>query len=112
MDIAEATQSVVYPVFRFSISKNPTRNRHLVIFRLEGALAVREIQGYLRHRQSFPLVSAIKDDVSHLTTPQRFGRSFPQNPANGINHVGFSATIRPHNPGNSFVKLKGSALSE
>ena len=112
MDIAEATQSVVYPVFRFSIPKNPTRNRHLVIFRLERALALRKIQGYLRHRQSFPLVGAIKDDVSHLTTPQCFGRSLPQNPTNGVNHIGFSATIRPHNPGNSFVKLKGSALSE
>ena len=83
-----------------------------MIFRFERALALRQIQGYLRHRQSFPLVSAIKDDVCHLPTPQRFCRSLPQNPANGINHIGFSATIRPHNPGNSFVKLKGSALSE
>ena len=83
-----------------------------MIFRFERALALRKIQSHLSHGQSFPLVRAVKDDICHLTTPQRLGGSLPENPANGINHIGFSTPIGPHNTGNSFVKLKGGAFSE
>ena len=74
--------------------------------------AIRKSQRDLSKTHRLARVGAVENDVGHLVATKRFGGLFPQDPAHGVKHIGFSATVWPDNSGNAFVKIEDRFVGE
>jgi len=55
---------------------------------------------------------AVEDDVRHVLAAQMAGRTLPQHPAHGVDHVGLAAAIGPHHGGHVGRELDAGWLDK
>ena len=73
----------------------------------QGAAGIRfgidQGDGNLGHAERLALAGSGEDDVFHLAAAQALGALLAQNPAHALQDVGLSASIRPHDHGDSLA---------
>ena len=74
--------------------------------------AIGESDRDLRKTDGLARVAAVENNVGHLVAAERLGRLFPQHPTDGIEHIGFSATVRPNNSRDAFVKIENRFIGK
>ena len=57
------------------------------------------------HAEGFHFAGAGKDDVFHFAAAENRNALFAEDPADGIEHIGFAAAVRPDDARNSCGKL-------
>ena len=98
VDVLESAKRVVDAILRLSIAEHAAGDRDFIVIDLQRFLAIGHGQGDFRHALSLALFRAVENDIGHLPTAQSFGRSFSENPANGIDDIRFAAAIRADDP--------------
>jgi hypothetical protein len=74
--------------------------------------AIGESQRNLGEANGLATLAAIENHICHLIAAQRFRRLLAEYPANGIEHVRLSATVRSDNGSDAFVKIKKRFVGE
>ena len=78
----------------------------------ELAPAIRERQRNLAEADRLARFGSVENDVRHFAAAQGLGRLLAEHPANGVEHVGFSAAVRPDDGGDAFVKFEDGFVRE
>ena len=112
MDVLEAAERVVDPVFRFAVAENPAGDGNLVVVHFERLLAVGHRQGDFRHAERLASVRAVENHVGHFATAQGFGRLLAEHPADRITDVGFAASVRSDNRRHTRLEIQGGLVRE
>ena len=74
--------------------------------------AIGEGQRDLGEANRLARLAAIENHIRHLIAAQRFCRLLAKYPANGIEHVRLSATVRANNSSDTFMKIKKRFVGE
>jgi hypothetical protein len=112
LNIAQTALCFVQKVFGISVAINASRHAHIVPVHTQLAPAIRKRQGNLAEADRLARFGSIKNDVRHFAAAQCFRRLFAEHPANGIEHVGFSTTVRPDDGRDAFVKFEDRFIRE
>ena len=74
--------------------------------------AIAESDRDLREPHGLAHIAAIEDHIRHVFATQRLGRLLAEHPADGVQHIGFTAAVRPDYRGDAFVKIKNRFVGE
>ena len=78
----------------------------------ELARAIGERQGDFRIADRLALVGAVENDVGHFAAAQRLGRLLAEHPADGVENVGFSATVGADDRGHALVEIENGFVGK
>ena len=112
LDIAEPAQRFVEQIFGITVAINAARYAHVVPVHAQLTAAVRKRERDFAEPDWFARIGPIENNVGHFAAAKRLGGLFAENPANGIEHVGFSAAVRSDDGGDSFVKFEKRFVRE
>ena len=74
--------------------------------------AIGEGQRNLGEADRLARVGAAENDVRHFAAAQRLGRLLAEHPADGVEDVGFAATVRPDDGGHALVEIEDGFVGE
>ena len=57
-------------------------------------------------------IGAVEDHVRHFVATKRFGGLLAERPAYGVEHIGFSATVRADYRGDALMKIEDSFIGK
>src|SRR5204862_7379850 len=57
-------------------------------------------------------LGSVENDVGHFAAAERFGGLLAEHPADGIEHIRFSASVRPDDGSDTFVELENGFVCE
>ena len=103
---------LVQQIFGISVAINAPRDPNIVPVHAEIALAIRERERDLAKADRLARFGSIENDVRHFAAAERFRGLLAQHPANGIEHVGFSAAVWADDGGNAFVKFEDRLIGK
>ncbi len=112
VDVLEAAERAVDPVFRAAVAENPAGDGHFVEIDFERFLAIGHRQGDFGHAQRLAFFRAVENDVGHFAAAQGLGGGFAEHPADGIDHVGLAAAVRADDAGHAFGEFKDGLVRE
>ena len=112
LNVAQTARRFVQQVFRIAIAINAPCHTHIVPVHPQLAPAIGERQGNLAESDRFPRIGSVEDDVRHFPAAQGLRRLFTEHPANGVEHIGFSAAVWPDDGRNAFVKFEDRFVRE
>lgn len=112
MDIAEAAGGFIDEVFAFAIAEDASGDPDFVPIHAEFFFAFGKGHGDFGHAEGGSAISAAKNDIGHFATAKSFGRLFPENPANRIKNIGFTATVRAHDGSDPAMELQNHPRSK
>ena len=110
--VAEAAGFVVDAVLRFAIAEDAAGDGHFVELGFEGDFAIGHGHDHFGHAVGLAAVGAVEDDVGHFATAKSFGGSFAEDPADGVDDIGFAAAIGTDDAGNAGVEFEMSFIGE
>ena len=112
MNVLQAAERAVDPVFRTPVAEHPAGQRDFVEIDLQQAFAVGHRQRDLGHAEWFALFGAVKNDVCHFAAAEGLGGGFAEHPADRIDHVGLAAAVRADDAGHALGKFEHSFIRE
>ena len=112
LNIAQATGRLVKKVFGIAIAINAPCYADIVPVHPQLAPAIGQRQRDLAEADRLARFGSVENNVGHFAAAHGFGRLFAEHPANGVEHVRFSAAVRSDDGGDSFVKLEDSFIRE
>ena len=112
MDVLEAAERVVDPVFRVAVAEHPAGDGDFVEIDFERSFAIGHRQGDFRHAERLAFFGAVENDVGHFTAAQGLGGGFAEHPADGIDDVGFAAAVGTDDAGDAFGEFKDGLVRE
>ena len=112
VDVFQTARRFVQQIFRTAIAKNAPGDRDLMPVESESLLAFREGHRHFRQADRRARIRAGENHIGHFAAAQGFGGLFPEHPADRIQHIGFSASIRPDDTGHAAMKFKNRFRSK
>jgi hypothetical protein len=112
VEIAEAAEGAVEAVFGTAVAEYAAGDRHLIEINFQGLLAIRHSQGDFRHAQRLAFLGTVENDIRHLTAAQSLCGCLAKHPADCIHHIGFSATVRAYDAGDSLSEVKNGFVGK
>ena len=112
MDVAEAAEGAVEAVFGAAIAEDAAGDGDLVEVDFEGFLAIGHGEGDFGHAEGFAFFGAVEDDVRHFAAAEGFGGGFAEDPADGVDDVGFAAAVGADDAGDALVEFEGGFVRE
>ena len=106
LNVAKAALCFVEQIFGVPIAINAACHAHIVPVDSKVFLAIGKRERHLREAYRLACVGAVEDHVRHFVAAKRFGGLFPKRPAYGVEHIGFSATVRAHDRGDPLVEVE------
>ena len=104
VDVLQAHRRPVQQVFAFAGAVVPPGNGHLVPVEGKAAVPVVHREGYLRKALGLPVRGSVENKALHPGAAKRPGGLLPQDPADRVGNIAFSAAVRPHNRGHAAVE--------
>jgi len=105
-------------VFGFAITEDAAGEGDFVVVGFEGFSTAREGHGDFGQVgggaffMALGAFSSVEDDVGHFTATEGFSGGFSENPADGVDNVGFSAAVGADDAGDPFMKVKDGFVCE
>ncbi len=112
LDILQPADGLVKQIFRDAVAINAAGYAYLVPVDAEFRRTIGEGEGDLRVTDRLAVVGAIENDVGHFAAAQGLGRLLAEDPAHGVEHVGFSTAVRPDDSGDALVEIKDRLVGE
>ncbi len=112
VDVFEAADGAVDAVFGAAIPEDAAADGDFVVVDAEGLLAIGHGEDDFGHADGFAFVGAVEDDVGHFVATEGFGGGFAEDPADGVDDVGFAAAIGADDAGDAFVEVELGFVSE
>ena len=104
MNVFQTADGFIEKVFAFPCPVEPARDRNFTVFDRNTAVRVIDREGDFRVGKGFSDFGTVEDHVLHGGAAQEFSASFPEDPANGVGNVTFSATVRADNASHAFIE--------
>src|SRR5690606_30876698 len=114
-NILATAAAAVQKILRLAVARDDASNRHLCIVGVRARdrlVAVVENELDARLADRLACARAVEDHVRHRVAAQRLRRAFAEHPADGINDVGFAATVRADNAHQIARELDRSRIDE
>ena len=112
VDVFEAADGAVDAVFGAAIAEDAAADGDFVVVDAEGLLTIGHGEDDFGHADGLAFVGAVEDDVGHFIAAEGFGGGFAEDPADGVDDVGFAAAIGADDAGDAFVEVKLGFVSE
>ncbi len=108
----QPADGLVQQVIRVAIAENAPGHAHFVPVDPEFLRAIGEGERDFGEAERLAGIGAAENNVGHFAAAQRFGGLLAQHPADGIEHVGFAATVRADDGGDAFVKFESGFIGK
>src|SRR5690554_8061319 len=98
-DVFSTAAAAVQEVLRRPVARDYTPHRNLGVIGVgarDGSIGIVEDEFDGRLADGLAAARTVKDDVSHGLAAQGLSRALTKHPADGIDHIRFTATVRPH----------------
>ena len=105
LDVLQPARRFVQQILAPAVLENAARDRDLMPVQPELLLTFGKGHRNLRHPDARARIRAAENHVRHFAAPQRLGRLLAQHPPHGVEHVGFSAPVRPDHCGHAAMKF-------
>src|SRR5262249_44456118 len=112
LNVAKAARCFVQQVFGISVAINASRHAHVMPFDSEFFGTIAERERDLRKSYRLACIGAVEYHVRHLVAAKRFGGLFAQRPANGVEHIRFSATVWADYRGYALMEIEDSFIGK
>ena len=112
MNVAKPAQGFVQQILGVPVAIDATRHPNVVPVDAKLFGAIGESQRDLGEANGLARLAAVENHIRHLIAAQRFGGLLAEYPAYGIEHIGFSATVRPDDCRDAFVEIKKGFVGE
>ena len=111
-DVFEAAGNAIEKIFAVAIPVVAAGDGNRCIIGWENVFRVQKCEAHFCHLQRFSRPGAVENEVFHFVGAEVPGFLFTQNPADGVDNIGFSATIRTDNAGHTFIKMNGNLITK
>jgi hypothetical protein len=112
VDVLEPAGGFVEEVLGVAIAEDAAGDADLVPIDAELLLAIGEPQGDLSHAEGGAGIGAREDDVGHLAAAEGLRGLLAEDPAHGVEDVGFAAAIGADDGGDALVEIQHSLNGE
>ena len=112
LNVAKAARRFVQQVFGISVAINAARHAHVMPLDSELFRAIGERERDLGKSYRLACIGAVEYHIRHFVAPKRFGGLLAERPAYGVEHIGFSATVRADYRGDALMKIEDSFIGK
>src|SRR6266540_1335035 len=103
---------VLYFVIPAASSITAARYAHVMPLDSEVFSAIGERERDFRKSYRLACIGAVEDHIRHFVAAERFGGLLPERPAYGVEHIGFSATVRADYRGDALMKIEDGFIGK
>ena len=112
LNVAKAARRFVQQVFGISVAINAARHAHVMPLDSEFFNAIGEGERDFRKSYWLACIGAVENDIRHFVAAERFGGLLTQRPLYGVEHIGFSATVRADYCGDALVEIENGFIGK
>jgi hypothetical protein len=112
LDIAKATGGFIQQVFGIAVAINAARHANVMPVCSEFFSAIGKSERDLCKSYRLSGIGAVENHIRHFVASEGFGGLLTERPLYGVEHIGFSATVRADYRRDAFMKIEDSFIGK